>query len=46
MIRVVDSLDAHCQVSGIGRFLAAAAEKGVVDGTVLVTVKFHGSALV
>lgn len=46
MIRVVDSLDAHCLASGLGRFFAAAAETGVVDGTILVSVKFHGSALV
>jgi hypothetical protein len=46
MIRVVDALDAHCQASGLGRFLAAATEKGVMDGTILVSVKFHGSALV
>jgi len=46
MIRVVDAFDARCQASGLGRFLAAAAETGVVDGTILVSVKFHGSALV
>jgi hypothetical protein len=46
MIRVVDSLDAHCHASGFGRFLAAAAETGVVDGTILVSMKFHGGALV
>ena len=46
MIRVVDALDAHCQSSGLGRFLATAAEAGVVDGTVLVSVKLHGSAFV
>jgi hypothetical protein len=46
MIRVVDALDAHCQASGLGRFLAAATETGVVDGTILVSVKFHGSAFV
>jgi hypothetical protein len=46
MIWVVDALDAHCQASGLGRFFAAAAETGVMDGTVLVTLKFHGSALV
>ena len=46
MIRVVNALDAHCQASGLGRFFAAAAETGVVDGTILVTVKFHGSTLV
>jgi hypothetical protein len=33
MIRVVDALDAHCQASGLGRFFAAAAETGVMDGT-------------
>jgi hypothetical protein len=46
MIRVVDAFDARCQASGLGRFLAAAAETGVVYGTILVSVKFHGSALV
>ena len=46
MIRVVDTLDAHCQASGLQCFFAAAAETGVVDGTTLVSVKFHGSALV
>ena len=46
MIRVVDSLDAHCQVSGLGCFLPTATDSGVVDGTILVSVKFHGSALV
>ena len=40
MIRVVDALDAHCQASGLGRFLTAAAGTGVVDGTILVSVKF------
>jgi hypothetical protein len=46
MIRVIDALDAHCQASGLGGFLAAATDSGVVDGTILVSVKFHGSALV
>ena len=41
MIRVVDSLDTYCQASGLGRFLAAAAETGVMDGTILVSMKFH-----
>jgi hypothetical protein len=45
MIRVVDALDAHCVASSLGRFLAAAAETGVVDGANLVSVKFHGSCL-
>jgi hypothetical protein len=46
MIRVVDTLDAHRQASGLGRFLTAAAETGVVNGTILVSVKFHGNTLV
>ena len=31
MIRVVDALDAHCQTFGLGHFVAAAAETGVVE---------------
>jgi hypothetical protein len=33
-------------VAGLGCCFAAAAETGVVDGTILVSVKFHGGALV
>jgi hypothetical protein len=44
MIRVVDALDSYCQASSLERLLAAATETGVVDGTILVSAKFHGSA--
>jgi hypothetical protein len=46
MIRVVDTLDDHRQASGLGRFHTAAAETGVVNGTILDSVKFHGNTLV
>ena len=46
MIRVIDAFDSHCQASGLGRFFAAAAEMGVVDRTILISMKLHISTLV
>jgi hypothetical protein len=46
MIWVFDSLDACGWPAGLECFRAAATDAGVMNGTTLVSVKFHGNALV